>query len=319
MKLLDTVNLQDKQKFSWGEISWLHEPIDSPYGRLSVAQVTLYPGCQQEKHYHLGEEQLFYVVQGQGIFITNGEKRDIHEPMVVYIPPHSEHEVLNTGKEDLIFIVAYVPMKLIELQKPYTVAKHRNIQDLIPIEVLQSIKEQLSELLKMTIHICDKNHGLLTRDKEENDFCKICSSIEGCTKRRYASDSTNQLSDKMYRCDYDLIELEIPIHINENIIGYIKSGSFILSNSKDIDKNIYKMGEIAGIDPPLILENYRKIPDIIKSRIYVIQEHLVIAAHFIQVMLERSIMEDELLEKDNEILIRTKEKIELKDALKNAN
>jgi YesN/AraC family two-component response regulator len=36
-------------------------------------------------------------------------------------------------------------------------------------------------------------------------------------------------------------------------------------------------------------------------------------------MLERSILEHELIEKDNEILISTKEKIQLKDALKKAN
>ncbi len=52
----------------------------------------------------------------------------------------------------------------------------------------------------------------------------------------------------------------------------------------------------------------KKVPDIIKSRIYVIHEHLAIAAQFIQEMLERSILEYELTEKDNKILEGTKEK-----------
>ncbi|MTI57459.1 helix-turn-helix domain-containing protein [Geosporobacter ferrireducens] len=319
MNLLDSTNIYDKQKFEWGEISWMHEPIDSPYGRLSVAQVKIYPGCQQEKHFHLGEEQLFYVVQGQGSFITNGKKEDVYKPMIVYIPPHSEHEVFNTGKEDLIFVVVYVPIKLIQLQKPYTVAAYKNIQDLIPLEILQNIKEQLSELLKLIIHIYDGNHQLLTQDNEENEFCKICSSMHPCNKRKYTSDSSNLLSDNMYKCDYDLIELEVPITLNDNILGYIKSGSFVLSNSEEIDKKIDAIQERLGIDRDPIWTIYKKIPDIIKSRIYVIQEHLVIAAQFTQVMLERSVFEQELTEKDNEILMSTKEKIQLKDALKKAN
>lgn len=319
MNLLESMHIYDKQIFQWGEISWLHEPMNSPYRRLSVAQVNIYPGCQQEKHFHLGEEQLFYVVQGQGIFVTNGKKENIHKPMIVYIPPHSEHEVLNTGKEDLIFTVVYVPINLVQLEKPYMVNIYKNIQDVISIEILQNIKEQLSEILKLVIHIYDGNHQPITKIEEEDDFCKMCKSVHQCNKRKYESKSTNKLFDNMYKCDFDLIQLEIPIALNDNILGYIKSGSFILSNSKDIDKRIDEMSKKLGTGSSLIWTSYKKKPDIIKSRIYVIQEHLLIAAQFIQVMVERSIMEHELIEKDNEILINTKEKIQLKDALKKAN
>ena len=62
-----------------------------------------------------------------------------------------------------------------------------------------------------------------------------------------------------------------------------------------------------------------KNSSIIKSRIYVIHEHLVMAAQFIEELLERSILEYELTEKDNEILASINEKMRLKDALKKAN
>ncbi|MBK5242929.1 helix-turn-helix domain-containing protein [Clostridium sp.] len=319
MNLLDNINKFDIQKFEWGEISWIHEPIDSPYRRLSVAQVKIYPGCQQKKHSHLGEEQLFYVEEGQGIFITDGKKEDMCKSMIVYCPPYSEHEVYNIGKQDLIFLVTYVPIKLIQLENHYMIVMDRNMQDMIPIEILKNIKDQLSEILKITINIYDENNKLLTQGDDKNSFCKICTSHQQCYKMKYASDSVDQLFNKMYKCEYGLTEIEVPITLNDNVFGYLKSDSFILQKSEDIKEKVFQMAQKLEIEEDVILTSYEQIPGIIKSRIYVIEESLTIAAQLIQKMLERSILEHELVEKDNEILISTKEKIQLKDALKKAN
>ncbi len=158
----------------------------------------------------------------------------------------------------MIFIIVYVPIKLIQLEKPYMLTMHETIQDIISIEILQNIKEQLSELLKLKIHIYDEKHQLLTRYDEENDFCKLCSTVNQCSKRKHVSDSANRLLDKIYKCDYDLIELEIPITINDNILGYIKSGSFTLSNSKEIKKNLQAIAEKLEISPDIVLASYKK-------------------------------------------------------------
>ncbi|MGH4119775.1 PocR ligand-binding domain-containing protein [Clostridium sp.] len=319
MNLLDNINKFDMQKFDWGEISWIHEPVDSPYRRLSVAQVKIYPGCQQKKHWHLGEEQLFYVEDGQGIFITDGKKEDMYKSMIVYCPAYSEHEVYNTGKQDLIFVVTYVPIKLIQLEKHYIIAMDRNMQDMIPIEILKNIKEQLSEILKITINIYDENNKILTQGDYKNNFCKMCNSYQQCYKVEYTTESVNQLFYKMYKCEYGLTEIKVPITLNDNVFGYLKSGSFILQKSKDIKEKVFKMAKKLGLEEDVILTSYEQISSIIKSRIYVIEESLTIASQLIQKMLERSILEHELIEKDNEILINTKEKIQLKDALKKAN
>lgn len=322
MDLLRNMNEFDRQKYDWGEISWLHEPIESPQRRLSAARVKVYSGCRQEKHFHLGEEQLFYVVQGHGSFITDGKKEDVHESMIVYCPPYSEHEVYNTGDGDLIFIIVYVPIKLIQPEKPYTFAMDKNLKDLVPPEILENIKEQLSELLKLTIHICDGSRKPLTNEDESNDFCKLCSKIQGCSKAKYSRDSTNQLFDRIYKCEYELMELETPITLNENILGYIKSSLFTLKSSDELEDKIGAVSrslEGLGIKPDVVFNSYQNIPNIIKSRIYVIDDCLSIAAKFLQEILERSIFENELLEKDNEILVSTKEKMQLKAALKKAN
>lgn len=316
MNLLDNINVLNTQKFKWGEISWLHEPVGSSYRRLSMAQVKVYPGCHQEKHRHSAEEQLFYFVQGNGKFIVDGKEENVHKSMAVYIEPYSEHEIINCGYDELIFIVVYVPIKLMELEKTYTVSVYENIQDVIPLDVLDNIQKQLSELLKVPIHIYDRNHRILSSGYEENDFCKACSSVQQCNKRKDGNGSRNQLDDTMYKCDYNLIELEIPITLNDNTFGYIKSSCFTFNNSERIDEKIDEIGIKSGIERSRIWNAYKAIPNIIKSRIYVIGEHLSIASQFIQIMLQRSILEHELVTKDNEILINAKEKILLKDALK---
>ncbi|MBU3114194.1 PocR ligand-binding domain-containing protein [Clostridium lacusfryxellense] len=319
MILLDNKNKYDKQIFSWGEISWLHEPNNSPYTRLSVGQVKIYIGCRQKKHLHLGQEQLFYVAQGQGTFITDGKKENVCKSMLIYCPPYSEHEVYNTGKEELIFIVAYVPIKLLQLEKHYMITMERNLQEMIPVEILQNIKEQLAEILKITVNIYDEKHKILTLDDYINDFCDMCHSVHPCSKIKYDSESDTQLSGKIYRCEYGLAELEVPITLNDNIFGYLKSSNFILIKPKNIEEKIFQMEKTLGIKNNIAINCYEKIPDIIKSRIYVIEEALSTAAQLIQKILERSILEGELLEKDSEILASTKEKIQLKDALKKAN
>lgn len=323
MNLLNNSDIHhDKQIFEWGEISWLHEPVGASYCRISVAQVKIYPRCHQKRHFHLGEEQIVFVIQGQGIFITDGKKEIINKSMLIYIHPYSEHEVINLGQEDLVFIIVYVPTRSIQLEKPYVFPLCNNIQDVISTEVLQSIKEKLSELLKHQIHIYDENNQLLTNktnEKEKIDFCKLCASVYDCSKRKYTAYSTNQFNDKIYKCDFGLIELEVPITINDKIMGYIRSDSFILSNNKKIDEKILKIEKKLNINHNIIWNMYKKIPSIIKSRIYVIHEHLTIAAQFIQELLERSILENELMEKEHEILTSEEEKIQLKNELQKVN
>ena len=137
MNLLDNIDKYDKQIFDWGEILWLHEPVESPYLRISVAQIIIYPGLRQEKHFHLGEEQLFFVKKGNGCFYSDGIEEKINPSKIIYIKPFSEHEVINTGDEDLVLHAVYVPIKLMQLERHFSLPVDSNIQDIIPMEILE--------------------------------------------------------------------------------------------------------------------------------------------------------------------------------------
>ncbi|MDX5716879.1 cupin domain-containing protein, partial [Clostridioides difficile] len=132
------------QKFDWGEVMWIHEPSKTQFNRLSAGIVRFFPGNCQEKHFHLSEEQLLYVIQGEGIQIIDGKKVNIKETSIVYCPPYSEHEIINTGKIDLVILITYVPHKFSSLRQIPIVFSENNIQELVNVNIIENLANQIS-------------------------------------------------------------------------------------------------------------------------------------------------------------------------------
>lgn len=65
-------------------------------------------GCC-EPHTHETNENIYYVIKGQGVVELDGKRHLISPGMVVFIPAGVEHGIANTGFEDLVFIVAASP------------------------------------------------------------------------------------------------------------------------------------------------------------------------------------------------------------------
>lgn len=57
------------------------------------------------------EEQLVFL-SGCGTAIIGEEELTVGEGRVCYIPPHTEHNILNTSTEPLIYIFCVTPVKL---------------------------------------------------------------------------------------------------------------------------------------------------------------------------------------------------------------
>ena len=79
---------------------------------LQLALVKLKKGSLTPKHTHEDEEQAYIILKGSGIVRLNNEQEKVGEGMIVYIPRGTEHEIRNTGKDDLTYIyVANWPKK----------------------------------------------------------------------------------------------------------------------------------------------------------------------------------------------------------------
>ena len=60
-------------------------------------------------HVHETAENIYYVLKGKGIVELDSVRHLVSAGSVIFIPPGVKHAIINTGFEDLIFIVAASP------------------------------------------------------------------------------------------------------------------------------------------------------------------------------------------------------------------
>ena len=73
--------------------------------RISMYQ----PMAYVEKHSHKVQEQVYHVLEGEGLMEIGDKTHVVRKHDVIYLPPGVEHSIDNTGVADLIFIVATSP------------------------------------------------------------------------------------------------------------------------------------------------------------------------------------------------------------------
>jgi len=79
--------------------------------RLNVTHVRIRPGETVPAHTHHDEDQIYYVVTGEGFVELDGARTDVGAGSAVMIPLGTEHLITNTGSEplDYVFFVVFVP------------------------------------------------------------------------------------------------------------------------------------------------------------------------------------------------------------------
>lgn len=309
----------DVQKFEWGEVVWLHEPTNLLTERLSAGLVKFFPGKSQYSHIHFGEEQILYVLSGEGIHMVNGEEKHIKEGMLMHSPPYSEHEVINTGMDDLIFLITYTPSKLMEVHPDISVANDKHILDVLEKEVLENIQREVAEILQLSVIIVDNDNNYVTEPINTNKFCDLCKTMNVCQEKNRKYEGGLKELDKAFACCSNIITIMIPILVNNRIFGYIKCGYFLLNRSEDMERIISEKFGDQNLNVEELIAAYNEIPVIPKSRLYAVRESLGIVSKLISQIIENNLVEKELSKKNNEILKNTQEKIYLEDALKQAN
>jgi len=73
--------------------------------RVSVYQPKAYVAL----HHHKIQEQVYHVLDGEGVMELDGERTVVRKDDVIFIPPGVEHAIYNTGLTDLRFIVVTSP------------------------------------------------------------------------------------------------------------------------------------------------------------------------------------------------------------------
>ncbi len=60
-------------------------------------------------HSHKIQEQIYYILQGEGLMELDGERQVVRPHACIFLPPGVEHAIYNSGLEDLVFLVITSP------------------------------------------------------------------------------------------------------------------------------------------------------------------------------------------------------------------
>lgn len=74
--------------------------------RISMYQ----PMAYVELHKHKVQEQVYHVLEGEGLMEIAGKAHVVRKHDVIYLPAGVEHSINNTGLVDLVFIVVTSPV-----------------------------------------------------------------------------------------------------------------------------------------------------------------------------------------------------------------
>lgn len=67
------------------------------------------PMARVALHAHKFQDQVYHVLDGEGMMEMDGKRQVVRKHDVIYIPPGVSHAISNTGLGDLTFIVVTTP------------------------------------------------------------------------------------------------------------------------------------------------------------------------------------------------------------------
>jgi mannose-6-phosphate isomerase-like protein (cupin superfamily) len=109
---VDIARLERREPFITLDGSEIRELAGVPTGNAanqSLAQAIVPPGAATEAHYHRTSEEIYLFTGGAGRMILAGEEADVRAGDCVVIPPGTEHQLVNTGREALVLLCCCSP------------------------------------------------------------------------------------------------------------------------------------------------------------------------------------------------------------------
>jgi len=76
---------------------------------LTVTWLDIQPGGEQRSHSHADSEQVYVIVSGAGKMTVAGDVEQVGQGDLIFIPPATDHSIVNEGSEPLVIISAASP------------------------------------------------------------------------------------------------------------------------------------------------------------------------------------------------------------------
>ncbi|MDH3320439.1 MAG: cupin domain-containing protein [Betaproteobacteria bacterium] len=114
----DTAFVEQMARVAWQEFpghfggalsKLLVGPQNSGSSRIDFRISRYAPSAYVEEHVHKVQEQIYYVLEGEGLLTLDGDKHLMRPHDYVYVPPGVRHSFANTGTAGLVFLVVTTP------------------------------------------------------------------------------------------------------------------------------------------------------------------------------------------------------------------
>ena len=72
------------------------------------AEIVLEPGATVGYHQHVGDNELYYIIEGKGLYTENGEEYEVDAGTRTMVYDGDFHGLDNTGEEPLKFLAVVI-------------------------------------------------------------------------------------------------------------------------------------------------------------------------------------------------------------------
>lgn len=96
------INVEDLLEFSLEKS--VRKALGHEDSKLDVGLLLYAPGQSTPEHIHRDMDEVFYVVEGQGVLTINGEEFVLREKDIILSPRGEGHGFYNTSSKNLIVL-----------------------------------------------------------------------------------------------------------------------------------------------------------------------------------------------------------------------
>jgi mannose-6-phosphate isomerase-like protein (cupin superfamily) len=109
---VDVVNLARVPPFTTKDGSEIRELLahrNSCIRNQTLAEARLPAGGSTESHHHVATEEIYFVLEGEGLMRVDQESAVVRPGDAIAIPPGASHQIANTGPGVLRFLCCCAP------------------------------------------------------------------------------------------------------------------------------------------------------------------------------------------------------------------
>jgi mannose-6-phosphate isomerase-like protein (cupin superfamily) len=108
-------------------------PASRPHNPFSMGVQVMPPGCHVRAHGHAKNDEIFYILEGTGRCVIDGETHQLEPGATVMLGRYCEHSIHNDGTTDMKFVWFFSPPGLEQVVE--AAGKPRKAGDLPPASI----------------------------------------------------------------------------------------------------------------------------------------------------------------------------------------